>query len=70
LKELSEGLVEALRSMFNLNQVSGLMFIRGVALAEIGRIEDGMEVIKEGIGICEKLGGELMLGRLYNSLGY
>jgi class 3 adenylate cyclase/tetratricopeptide (TPR) repeat protein len=68
--ELSEGLVEALRSMFNLNQVSGLMFIRGVALAEIGRIEDGMEVIKEGIGICEKLGGELMLGRLYNSLGY
>jgi tetratricopeptide (TPR) repeat protein len=68
--ELSEGLVEALRSMFNLNQLSGLMFMRGVALAEIGRIEDGMEVIKEGIDICEKLGGELMLGRLYNSLGY
>ncbi|MGD8983090.1 MAG: hypothetical protein PVI53_03650, partial [Desulfobacteraceae bacterium] len=68
--ELSEGLIEALRSMFNLNQLSGLIFVRGVALAEIGRIEDGMELIKEGIDICEKLGGELMLGRLYNALGY
>jgi tetratricopeptide (TPR) repeat protein len=56
--------------MFNLNQLSGLIFIRGVALAEIGRIEEGMGLLKEGIEICEKLGGELMLGRLYNALGY
>jgi len=68
--ELTEGLMEGLRSMFNLHQLSGLIFIRGVALAEIGRIEEGMELLKEGIDICEKLGGELMLGRLYNALGY
>jgi class 3 adenylate cyclase/tetratricopeptide (TPR) repeat protein len=68
--ELSEGLIETLRSMFNLNQLSGLIFIRGVALAEIGRIEEGMELLKEGIDNCEKFGGELMLGRLYNALGY
>ena len=68
--ELSEGLIEALRSMFDLNQLSGLIFVRGVALAEIGRIEEGMGLLKEGIDICEKLGGELMLGRLYNALGY
>jgi class 3 adenylate cyclase/tetratricopeptide (TPR) repeat protein len=68
--ELTEGLLEPLRSMFNLNQLSGLIFTRGVALAEIGRIEEGIELLKEGIDICEKLGGELMLGRLYNALGY
>ncbi|UCB50661.1 MAG: AAA family ATPase [Deltaproteobacteria bacterium] len=68
--ELTEGLLELMRSVFNLNQLSGLIFIRGVALAEIGRIEEGMEALKEGIDICEKLGGELMLGRLYNALGY
>jgi tetratricopeptide (TPR) repeat protein len=68
--ELSEGLIEALRSMFDWNQLAGLIFVRSVALAEIGRIEEGMELLKEGIDICEKLGGELMLGRLYNALGY
>jgi class 3 adenylate cyclase/tetratricopeptide (TPR) repeat protein len=68
--ELTDGGLELLRSMFNLNQLSGLIFIRGIALAEIGRIEEGMELLREGIDICEKLGGELMLGRLYNALGY
>jgi class 3 adenylate cyclase/tetratricopeptide (TPR) repeat protein len=68
--ELTDGLVEALRGTFNLNQVSGLMFIRGLALAEIGRIDDGIELLKIGIDICEKFGGALMLGRLYNGLGY
>ena len=68
--ELTEGLLEMLRSMFNLNQLSGLIFIRGVALAEMGRIEEGIELLKEGIDNCEKLGGEFMLGRLYNALGY
>ena len=68
--ELTEGVVEALRSIFNLNQLSGLMFIRGLSLAEFGRIEDGIELLRDGIDICEKFGGALMLGRLYNSLGY
>jgi len=68
--ELTEGALELLRSMFNLNQLSGLIFIRGIALAETGRIEEGIKLLTEGIDICEKLGGELMLGRLYNALGY
>jgi tetratricopeptide (TPR) repeat protein len=68
--EFTEGGIELLRSMFNLNQLSGVIFIRGLALAETGRIEEGMELLKEGIDICEKLGGDLMLGRLYNSMGY
>jgi len=68
--ELTEGLLEGLRSMFNLNQLSGTMFIRGLALAESGRIEEGIEIIRDGIDMCEKLGGALILGRLYNTLGY
>jgi tetratricopeptide (TPR) repeat protein len=56
--------------MFNLNQLSGLIFIRGLSLAEIGRIEDAFAALKHGIDLCEKLGGAVHLGRLYNTLGY
>jgi class 3 adenylate cyclase/tetratricopeptide (TPR) repeat protein/ribosomal protein L40E len=68
--ELTEGLVDALSKMFNLNQLSGLIFIRGLSLAEIGRIEDAFAALKHGIDLCEKFGGAVHLGRLYNTLGY
>jgi tetratricopeptide (TPR) repeat protein len=56
--------------MFNLTQLSGLIFIRGLSLAEIGRIEDAITALKHGIDLCEKFGGAVNLGRLYNTLGY
>jgi tetratricopeptide (TPR) repeat protein len=56
--------------MFNLNQLSGLIFIRGLSLAEIGRIEEAVAALKHGIALCEKFGGAVHLGRLYNALGY
>ena len=68
--ELTEGLADALSKMFNLNQLSGLIFIRGLSLAEIGRIEDAFAALKHGIDLCEKFGGAVHLGRLYNTLGY
>ncbi len=68
--ELTEGMTDALSKMFNLNQLSGLIFIRGLSLAEIGRIEDAFAALKHGIDLCEKFGGALHLGRLYNTLGY
>jgi len=68
--ELTEGLVEAQRKAFNLANLFALIFIRGLALAESGRIEEGISIQKEGIEMCEKLGGNLHLGRLYNGLGY
>jgi class 3 adenylate cyclase/tetratricopeptide (TPR) repeat protein len=68
--DLTEGLVEALRSAYNLANLFALIFIRGLALAEFGRIEDSIAILKEGIDICEKFGGGLHLGRLYNGLGY
>jgi len=56
--------------MFYLNQLSGLIFTRGLSLAEIGRIEDAFAALKHGIDLCEKFGGVAHLGRLYNTLGY
>jgi tetratricopeptide (TPR) repeat protein len=68
--ELTEGMVDALSKMFYLNQLSGLIFVRGLSLAEIGRIEDAFATLKHGIDLCEKFGGVVHLGRLYNTLGY
>jgi len=68
--ELTEGLTDAVSKMFNLTQLSGLIFIRGLSLAEIGRIEDASAALKHGIDLCEKFGGAVHLGRLYNTLGY
>jgi class 3 adenylate cyclase/tetratricopeptide (TPR) repeat protein len=68
--ELTEGLTDALSKMFSLNQLSGLIFIRGLSLAEIGRIEEAVAALKHGIDLCEKFGGAVHLGRLYNTLGY
>jgi tetratricopeptide (TPR) repeat protein len=68
--ELTEELTDALSKMFSLNQLSGLIFIRGLSLAEIGRIEEAIAALKHGIDLCEKFGGAVHLGRLYNTLGY
>jgi class 3 adenylate cyclase/tetratricopeptide (TPR) repeat protein len=68
--ELTEGLTDALSKLFNLTQLSGLIFIRGLSLAEIGRIENAFAALKHGIDLCEKFGGAVHLGRLYNTLGY
>ena len=68
--ELTEGLTDALSKILNLTSLSGIIFTRGLSLAEIGRIEDAVVALKHGIDLCEKFGGALHLGRLYNTLGY
>ena len=68
--ELTEGWTDALTKVFNLSGLSGLMFVRGLALAEVGRIEEAIAALRHGIDLCEKLGGAMNLGRLYNTLGY
>jgi class 3 adenylate cyclase/tetratricopeptide (TPR) repeat protein len=68
--ELTEGMTDVLIKTFNLNQLSGLIFVRGLSLAEVGRIEDAFGALKHGIDLCERFGGALHLGRLYNTLGY
>jgi class 3 adenylate cyclase/tetratricopeptide (TPR) repeat protein len=68
--ELTEGLTDELSKMFNLNQLSGFIYFRGLSLAEMGRIEDAIIALNHGIELCEKLGSPIHLGRLYNTVGY
>jgi tetratricopeptide (TPR) repeat protein len=68
--EFTDGMTDVLSKMFNLNQLSGLIFTRGLSLAEIGRIEDAFAALRQGIDLCEKFGSPVHLGRLYNTLGY
>jgi tetratricopeptide (TPR) repeat protein len=56
--------------MFNLNQLSGFIYFRGLSLAEMGRVEDAIIALNHGIELCEKLRSPIHLGRLYNTLGY
>ena len=68
--ELTEGLVEELRSIFGMHYLPLVIWIRGLALAETGRIEEALGLFREGIEICEKSGSNFYLVRLYNCLGY
>jgi tetratricopeptide (TPR) repeat protein len=68
--DLTEGMVEALRKTYALTTLAPLIQIRGVALAEIGRIEDAIAIIRSGIDILEKFGAFFYIGMLYNCLGY
>jgi len=68
--ELTEGIVEAARSMFFIDDVSALIFLRGIALAELGRIDEAREILRSGIDMCEKYRSLVHLGRLYNCMGY
>ncbi len=68
--ELSEGGIEAMQSMFNMDGASLGIYARGVALAEMGRIEEAIKILQYGIHTCESLGIKIHLGRLYNCLGY
>jgi Flp pilus assembly protein TadD len=68
--ELTEGLLEAPGMSFSLKDLSVTIFVRGLALAEIGRIGEGMSTIEAGIDICEKFGALFRLSVLYNCLGY
>ena len=68
--ELTEGMLEIMLDMLDVSFLSYMLSNRGVALAEVGRVEDGIASLKYGIEICEKYGVFVRLGALYNSLGY
>jgi tetratricopeptide (TPR) repeat protein len=54
----------------NVTNLMVLMFFRGIALAEVGRIEEGITIIENGIDLSERFGVLFFLGPLYNCLGY
>ncbi len=68
--ELTEGIAEIAREMFNMTGMSYVVFTRGTALAETGRIEEGIAILKNAIDVCEKFGVSIRLACLYNCLGY
>ncbi len=68
--ELTEGMIESLRKTFSLPALPNVMFIRGIALAEIGRISESLEMMRDGVDTLEKFGAVHRLGALLNSLAY
>jgi len=68
--DLTEGMIESLRKSVSLPALPNVMFMRGVALAEIGRIEDAIGMMRDGVDMLEKFGALYRLGSLLNSLGY
>ncbi len=68
--ELTEGMIENLHKTFSLPALPNVMYIRGVALAEIGRIEEAIAIMRDGVDIFEKFGAAYRLGSLLNTLGY
>ncbi|MFC1885616.1 adenylate/guanylate cyclase domain-containing protein [Thermodesulfobacteriota bacterium] len=68
--ELTEGMFESLRKSYLLIPLMGVILVRGNALAEIGRIEDSISILTDGVDIFEKFGAFFRLASLYNSIGY
>jgi class 3 adenylate cyclase/tetratricopeptide (TPR) repeat protein len=68
--ELSEGMLEMMLENLSVTNLMFLIVFRGVALAEVGRIEEGIKIIQNGIDLSEKFGLLLVHAALYNCLGY
>jgi class 3 adenylate cyclase/tetratricopeptide (TPR) repeat protein len=68
--ELTEGMVESMLSMSNISVFAIMCTHRGMALAEMGRIEDAMVILRHTIDQFEKFGVSYYLGPLNNCLGY
>ncbi len=68
--ELTEGMFESLRKSYALNPLMYLILLRGIALAEVGRIEDSIAILRKGMDISEKFGAFFRLASFHNSLGY
>ena len=68
--ELTEGMVDSLRKSYALNPLMNVILVRGMALAEIGRIDESIELLMDGTELFEKLGASFRLGSFNNCLGY
>jgi len=68
--ELSEGVVESLGQMFDFNFLSNVVYFRGIALAEVGRIEDSIALLNHGITISKDFGPFYRHASFLNCLAY
>ena len=68
--ELTEGMFESLHRSYSLIPLMNVALVRGTALAEMGRIEDSILLLRKGMDIFEKFGAFFRLASLHNTLGY
>jgi hypothetical protein len=68
--ELTEVPVESIASSFGVGAFADLSWVRGVALAEIGRVEEGIALMRSAMDLCEKVGAFLGFSKLCNCIGY
>jgi len=68
--ELTEEMFESLHKSYSLIPLMNVILIRGMALAEIGRIEDSIAILRNGIDIFEKFGASFRMACFHNTLGY
>jgi class 3 adenylate cyclase/tetratricopeptide (TPR) repeat protein len=68
--ELTQGMFDSLRKSYALNPLMYLILLRGIALAETGRTEDSIAILRSGMDISEKFGAFFRLASFHNSLGY
>jgi tetratricopeptide (TPR) repeat protein len=68
--ELTEGMFESLHKSYSLIPLMYLTLVRGNALAEIGRIEESISILRNGTDIFEKFGAFFRMASFHNSLGY
>jgi len=68
--ESSEGLIEVLMPLFEYVTALYVISFRGLALAEVGRISEAIQLIESGIDISLRSSATVRLGVLYNCLGF
>jgi class 3 adenylate cyclase/tetratricopeptide (TPR) repeat protein len=68
--EHSEGLIEILRSVFNIYLASLVSFARGWSLTDVGRYREALQLLSQWVDILEHNGVYVNLGRCLNGLGW
>ena len=68
--EHSEGMVEMLQSVFNIYLAVNGAFVRAMALTDVGRYNEAIQLLSQWIDIMEQNSIYLSLGRCYNCLGW
>jgi tetratricopeptide (TPR) repeat protein len=68
--ELSEGIVEMLRSVVNMHLAGFGSFVRGMALTDVGRYSEAIRFLSQWIDILDQNSIYINLGRCYGTLGW
>jgi tetratricopeptide (TPR) repeat protein len=68
--ELSEGMVEMLRSLVNMHLAGFGSFVRGMALTDVGRYNEAIRFLGQWIDILDQNSIYFNLGRCYCTLGW